>query len=95
MHLSEVVIRPVITEQSSLMANEKREFVFEVDVRANKIEIKAAIEALYNVDVLKVRTIIMPRKLGTRGRKQYVRVREWKKAIITLPEGQVIPDFSV
>jgi len=94
LHIYDVIKRPVITEKSSAMAVEHNQFVFEVDTRANKIQIKEAVEVLFNVDVVKVATIIMPLKRGRRGRKFYQRTPEWKKAIVTLPEGQTIPLFS-
>ncbi len=95
MNLYEVIKRPVITEKSSRMAAEFNQYVFEVDSSANKIQIKEAVEVIFNVDVLKVATMIMPLKHGTRGRKQYQRSPEWKKAIVTLPKGQTIPLFNV
>jgi len=94
-HLYEVIKRPVITERSSTMASELNQFVFEVDVNANKIQIKEAVETIFNVDVIKVATMIQPLKRGRRGRKYYQRSPEWKKAIVTLPKGQTIPLFNV
>jgi large subunit ribosomal protein L23 len=95
LHLYDVIKRPIITEGSTLMAAEQNQFTFEVDLRANKIQIKEAVEVIFNVDVLKVSTSILPMKRGRRGRKQYARTSEWKKAIITLPAGQKIPLFNV
>jgi large subunit ribosomal protein L23 len=95
MNIYEVIKRPLITEGSTLLASEHNQFTFEVDVRANKIEIKQAVERFYEVDVVNITTMIMPKKRGTRGRKMYVRSPEYKKAIVTLPEGQKIADFNV
>ena len=95
LHIYEIIKRPVITEKSSLMATELNQFVFEVDTRANKIQIKEAVEKVFDVDVIKVATIIMPLKRSRRGRKYYQRTPEWKKAIVTLPKGQTIPLFNV
>jgi large subunit ribosomal protein L23 len=94
LHIYEIIKRPVITEKSSYMAAELNQFVFEVDTRANKIQIKEAVESIFDVDVVKVATIIMPLKRSRRGRKYYQRSPEWKKAIVTLPKGQTIPLFS-
>ena len=94
LHIYEIIKRPVITEKSSLMAAELNQYVFEVDTRANKIQIKEAVESIFDVDVVKVATIIMPLKRSRRGRKYYQRSPEWKKAIVTLPKGQTIPLFS-
>jgi large subunit ribosomal protein L23 len=94
LHLYDVIKRPVITESSTQMANELNQFTFEVDVRANKIQIKEAVEMIFDVDVLKVSTSILPLKRGRRGRKYYQRAPEWKKAIVTLPAGQTISLFN-
>ena len=94
-HLYEVIKRPLITEQTTLMASELNQFVFEVNLNANKIQIKEAIETIFNVDVIKVSTMIQPLKRGRRGRKFYQRSAEWKKAIVTLPKGQTISLFNV
>jgi large subunit ribosomal protein L23 len=95
MNIYEVIKRPVITEGSTQLAAGLNQYTFEVDQRANKIEIKQAVEQIFNVDVLKVATMIMPKKMGTRGRKRFVRSPQWKKAIVTLPDGQKIADFNV
>lgn len=91
----DVIKRPIVTENSSVLAKELNQFTFEVDVDANKIQIKEAIERIWNVDVIKVSTAIMPLKRGHRGRKLYQRTAEWKKAIVTLPKGQTIAEFNV
>jgi large subunit ribosomal protein L23 len=93
LHLYDIIKRPVITEKSTELA-ELGQYVFEVDTRANKIQIKEAVEVLFNVDVLKVATMIMPLKRSRRGRKAYQRSPEWKKAIVTLPAGQTIKEFN-
>ncbi|MEP7285954.1 MAG: 50S ribosomal protein L23 [Chloroflexota bacterium] len=95
LHLYDIIKRPVITEKSNIMAGELNQFVFEVDLKANKIQIKEAVESIFDVDVIKVATLIMPLKRGKRGRKAYVRSTEWKKAIVTLPKGQTISLFNV
>jgi large subunit ribosomal protein L23 len=95
LHLYDIIKRPVITEKSNIMAGELNQYVFEVDTHANKIQIKEAVEVIFNVDVVKVATMIMPLKRSRRGRKFYQRSPEWKKAIVTLPKGQTIPLFNV
>ena len=64
----DVIKRPVITERSSMMAAELNQFVFEVDTKANKIQIKQAVESIFDVDVVKVATMVMP--LGFTSRAQ-------------------------
>jgi large subunit ribosomal protein L23 len=95
MNLYDIIKRPIITEKSSEIAAAYHQFTFEVDVNANKIQIKQAVETLFNVDVLKVATVIMPLKRSRRGRKYYQRSPEFKKAIVTLPKDQTIELFNV
>jgi len=95
MNIYEIIKRPIITEKTSKMAAELHQFTFEVHVDANKIEIKDAVERLFNVDVLRVATLIMPLKRSKRGRKAYQRSPEYKKAIVTLPADQTIGLFNV
>jgi len=92
MNIYEIIKRPIVTEKSNVMAAELRQFTFEVDVRANKIEIKDAVERLFSADVLKVATLILPLKRSRRGRKAYQRSAEYKKAIITVAE--VTPELN-
>ena len=83
------VITRVVTEKSSFAHAARREHVFRVDANATKSEIKRAVEALFDVRVLKVRTLVQPAKRKTMGRS-VGRVPKWKKAYITLH-----PDDSI
>lgn len=78
----DIIKRPVITERTSEMMAGKR-YVFEVDLRANKTEIKQAIEQIFKVKVTKVNTIRMPAKPKRYGRYSGY-TSEWKKAIVQL-----------
>lgn len=97
LHLYDIIRRPVITEKSTAMQEDINKFVFEVDSRANKIQIKEAVEEIFELEgqVLNVNTMVMPAKRGRRGRKWYIRSRQWKKAIITLEDGATIELFNV
>jgi large subunit ribosomal protein L23 len=95
LHLYDVIKRPVITEKSTEMAERNNQYVFEVDMRANKIQIADAVVRIFDVDVLKVNTMIMPAKRGQRMRRMYRRQSAWKKAVVTVPAGQRIPIFEV
>nr|MBN1229972.1 50S ribosomal protein L23 [Anaerolineae bacterium] len=95
MHLYDVIRRPVITEKSDRLADELNVYVFEVDIKANKPMIKDAVESIFDVEVLKVRTAIMPAKMGKRLRKRYVRKKAWKKAYVTIAPGQSIDLFGI
>jgi large subunit ribosomal protein L23 len=88
----EVIIRPVITEHSyDMMAGNC--YTFEVDKRANKVEIAQAVEAIFNVKVTKVNTLNVKSK-PKRVRYQVGRTRTWKKAMVTLAEGDTIELFA-
>ena len=88
----QVVIRPLITEKASDVSV-LNQYTFEVSIKTNKIEIKKAIRALYNVDPVKVRVMNKPGRLIRRGRHTGV-TKKWKKAIVTLKAGDKIEFFS-
>jgi len=94
LHLFDVIRRPVITEKANFVGDALNQYTFEVDVRANKIQIKDAIEIIFDVDVERVNTMVMPPKRGRRGRKFYIRRTKWKKAVITVATGQSINLFN-
>ena len=94
-HLYDVIRRPVITEKSEQLTEAQNVYVFEVNIRATKPMIKNAVEAIFDVDVLKVRTAIMPAKRGQRWRKIYTRKKMWKKAYVTVMPGQSIDLHSI
>ncbi len=94
-HPYDVIRRPVITEKSNEMLDDLNQYVFEVDIRANKIQVCEAVESIFEVDVTNVNTLIMPPKRGRRGRKWYMRTKRWKKAIVSLEPGQTIELFDV
>ncbi len=89
----QIIKRPLITEKATRLA-EEGVYVFEVDRRANKIEIKKAIEQIYNVKVAKVRTVNVKPKRGRWGWKQVIRKPAWKKAYVKLQEGYSIDIFE-
>ena len=93
----DVILRPIITEKSNILASEQNQFAFEVSSKANKIQIKEAIEVIFDLEgkVEKVRTMVMPAKRAKRGRKWYIRTRHWKKALVTLEPGETIELFNV
>ncbi len=88
----QVIIRPIISERSFNMMAENK-YTFEVDRRAAKQEIAAAVEELFNVRVVKVNTISVKPK-PKRVRFQAGMTRRWKKAIVTLAEGDSIEIFA-
>lgn len=93
MHVYEVLKRPVMTEKSMLLADAGK-YVFEVDRRANKHQVKEAVETIFNVHVASVNIIRMPPKRARYGRRVVVKEPMWKKAIVTLAPGEKIPLFE-
>jgi len=89
----DVILRPVTTEKSTLAREFSNVVTLAVDPRAGKHDIKGAVEQLFNVKVLTVRTIRMPRKTRRVG-KYLGAKREWKKAIVQLAPGQSIEFFE-
>ncbi len=92
-----ILVRPLITEKSEILTNELNQYSFVVDRRANKIEIKNAIEDMYNVTVDSVNTAIMPSKekvRNTRGGSSRGRRSAYKKAIVKLAFGEEIDFFG-
>lgn len=88
----DIIIRPIITEHSYDMIEENK-YTFEVAKDANKIEIAKAIEELFDVNVKKVNTLnVKPKKKRVRYVAGYTRA--WKKAMVTIAEGQTIEIFA-
>jgi len=92
MNLYEVLRRPLITEKSTLLKEQDR-YAFEVNKKANKHQIKAAVEAAFKVKVIKVNVITVPGKMRRMGRRQ-IMTPAWKKAVVTLESGQTIEFFE-
>jgi large subunit ribosomal protein L23 len=88
-----ILKRPLITEKISAMTDALSQYAFEVDRKANKIEIKKAVEDRFGVEVKNVNTMNMQGKMKTMGRFTGRR-SSWKKAIVTLKEGQTIEFFE-
>lgn len=94
MNVYEVLKRPISTEKSGILTDYYSQYVFEVDRRANKIQVKEAVEKIFDVDVISVNTMNMPAKRGRFGRRQIVRKPAWKKAVVKLAPGQRIEFFE-
>jgi large subunit ribosomal protein L23 len=99
--ITEIIRRGIVTEKSVDLQNKANQYSFEVALKANKIEIKRAVEAMFpSVTVLRVNTMRMPGKtrrvysLRRRRAPQVAEARPWKKAIVTLAEGQVIAELQ-
>ncbi len=84
----QILRRPIRTEKTERMEH-NNQYVFEVDPRANKLQIKKAVEELFDVDVVSVNTMVMPGKRRRFGARRS-RTPLWKKAVVTLAPGQRI-----
>ncbi len=92
LHTYQVIVRPLITEKATILAGDNK-YCFEVDRRANKNQIREAVQVAFSVRVLKVNTLNVHGKMRRFGRN-YTRTRDWKKAIVTLAEGDSIQLFE-
>jgi large subunit ribosomal protein L23 len=90
----DVIRRPVFTEKSVELREDFNQVTFEVAINANKIEIRKAVEALLEVEVSSVNTMIVRGKTKRIGRHTGKRPN-WKKAIVTLAEGETIPALDL
>jgi large subunit ribosomal protein L23 len=89
----DIVKRPLITEKTSIQKEDYNQMSFEVDRKANRVEIKRAIENIFNVNVAAVRTMQVKGKTKQRGRIVGKR-RNWKKAVVKLMPGERIDFFE-
>ncbi|MCO6481191.1 MAG: 50S ribosomal protein L23 [Flavobacteriales bacterium] len=95
--MSSIIIRPLITEKMTAQGEKEGRYGFVVDRRSNKLEIRDAVEKEFNVTVTGVRTMIVRGKKRTRYTKSQVlrgSSSSWKKAIVTLAQGDSIDFFS-
>jgi large subunit ribosomal protein L23 len=93
MTIHDVLLKPVVTEKGMTKKEAERTLCFQVNKDANKIEVKQAVEKLFNVKVEAVRTAIFEGKLRRRGRFAAYR-SDWKKAYVKLLPGQKVPEFT-
>ncbi|MDB4996814.1 MAG: hypothetical protein JWM74_4246 [Myxococcaceae bacterium] len=89
----QVIRRPIVLTEKSHQLREVNKVIFEVARTANKIQIRQAVEKLFNVKVTEVNTLIMRGKDRRMGRG-YAKMQNWKKAMVTLKEGDSIDFFS-
>ena len=91
LHWHDIIREPIVTEKSGYQSSELDQYAFVVDSRANKIQIKEAIEKAFDVEVEKVRVANMPAKVSRSARTRKMRTRKsaYKKAIVTLADGSI------
>ncbi|HET9921333.1 MAG TPA: 50S ribosomal protein L23 [Ktedonobacteraceae bacterium] len=94
MEITEILRHGVVTEKSVRLQEQHNKYTFKVALTANKIDVRRAVEQMFNVKVVSVNIMRMPgkpRRIRRQGRlPRQVEAREWKKAIVTLAEGQTI-----
>jgi len=93
-NIHEVIRAPVVTEKSDQVRETANAYTFEVDKRATKLEIKAAVKQFFGVDVVDVRTAVIRGKQKRVG-KSIGQRPNWKKAVVVLKEGQAIDLFNL
>ncbi len=94
MHVEDVIKRPLyLTEKGAKLREDENKYTFEVELDANKVQIKTAVETLFKVSVDDVHTLIMRGHMRRMGRG-FAKTRNWKKAIVTLREGETIDFFE-
>ncbi len=94
MHVYDILKRPVVTEKSNAQAGADNQYTFEVDRRANKMQVKDAVETAFNVTVLNVNIINIEPKYGRYGRAMVIKKPGMKKAVVTLAPGNTIQFFE-
>ncbi|HET9149231.1 MAG TPA: 50S ribosomal protein L23 [Alphaproteobacteria bacterium] len=92
-NLTQIVVRPLITEKSSTAFQNRGEYVFEVHPEATKGQIREALKQLFGVTAVTVRTMQMRRNAVARGKTRGVTPR-WKKAIVTLKDGESLAVYE-
>jgi large subunit ribosomal protein L23 len=94
MHVYDVIRRPIVTEKSNAQADANKQYTFEVDRRANKMQVKDAVETAFSVKVLEVNIINIPPKKGRYGRLMVTKKPTFKKAVVKLAPGSSIQFFE-
>lgn len=97
MKSAEVLIKPIVSEKSNKLADARRTYAFRVHRKANKLEVKKAVEDFYGVSVLDVNTVVVPAKNKTRFTKAgFISGRKpaYKKAYVTVGEGETIDLYA-
>lgn len=93
----ELLKKPILTEKASALTEKSNRFTFKVDHKANKLQIKSAVEKMYGVNVLAINTMVVNGKLKSRNTKGGLvsgRSPKYKKAVVTLKDGETIDYYS-
>ena len=93
----EILRKPILTEKASVLTKKSNRFTFRVEHKANKLQIKAAIEKMYGVNILAINTMVVTGKVKSRNTKGGLvtgRSPKYKKAIVTLKAGETIDYYA-
>ena len=93
----EILQKPILTEKASALTEKANRFTFRVDHRANKLQIKSAIEKMYGVNIVALNTMVVVGKMKSRNTKGGIvsgRSPKYKKAIVTLKDGETIDYYA-
>lgn len=94
MHVYDILKRPIVTEKTNAQVGAYNQYTFEVDRRANKMQVKDAVETAFNVKVMEVNIVRIPAKKGRYGRLLVTKKPAFKKAVVTLVAGSTIQFFE-
>lgn len=97
MKLADVLLKPILTEKANAQQEKMRRYAFRVDRKANKLEIKKAVELFYGISVVNVNTTVVPAKAKARSTKAGIvqgRKPAYKKAFVTVAEGESIDLYA-
>jgi large subunit ribosomal protein L23 len=97
MKLSDVLVKPIVTEKSNKLTDTRKTYTFRVDRKANKLEVKKAVEEFYGVTVTEVNTVVVPGKAKSKFTKAgFISGRKpaYKKAYVKVAEGETIDLYS-
>ena len=97
MKLSEVLVKPIVTEKSNKLTDSSKTYAFRVDRKSNKLEVKKAVEEFYGVTVTEVNTVVVPGKAKSKFTKAgFISGRKpaYKKAYVKVAEGETIDLYS-
>ncbi|MCT4642279.1 MAG: 50S ribosomal protein L23 [Bacteriovoracaceae bacterium] len=93
MHLEQVLVKPLLTEKTSVMTENTNRYAFKVLRKANKYQVKDAVEKMFDVKVIDVKTVVMPGKVKRVGRT-LKKTTSWKKAFVKIADGQKLELFK-
>lgn len=97
MKLSDVLVKPIVTEKSNKLTDKSRTYAFKVDRKANKLEVKKAVQDFYGVTVVEVNTVVVPAKAKSKFTKAgFISGRKpsYKKAYVKVADGETIDLYS-